>query len=119
MAHQTGAPRLSRGALGFAATGASAIMWHTGVMKRPDPIKDPSYNWPTGRTEEDASPLEKALAALKVGALLAGTLTIAFIYLRTYAGVRERSDLVSVLVLVAFVAPSVIAWVGARRRQKR
>ena len=87
-------------------------------MKRPDPIKDPGYNWPTGRTEDDASPLEKALAALKVGALLAGTLTIAFIYLRTYAGVQERSDLVSLLVLVAFVTPSAVAWVRARRRQK-
>jgi hypothetical protein len=87
-------------------------------MNRPDPIKDPSYNWPTGRTDEDASPLEKALAALKVGALLAGTLTIAFIYLRTYAGVRERTDLVSLLVLVAFVTPSVVAWARARRRGK-
>jgi len=91
-------------------------------MKRPDPIKDPGYNWPTGRTEDDASPLEKALAALnaalKVGALLAGTLTIAFIYLRTYAGVQERTELVSLLVLVAFVAPSAVAWVRARRRRK-
>ena len=94
-------------------------MWQTGCMKRPDPIKDPGYNWPTGRTEDDASPLEKALAALKVGALLAGTLTIAFIYLRTYAGVQERTELVSLLVLVAFVTPSVVAWVRARRRQKR
>jgi len=88
-------------------------------MNRPDPIKDPSYNWPTGRTDEQASPAEKALAALKVGALLAGTLTITFIYLRTYAGVRERTELVSLLVLVAFVAPSVVAWVRARRRQQR
>jgi hypothetical protein len=94
------------------------VLWQNVGMNRPDPIKDPSYNWPTGRTDEQASPAEKALAALKVGALLAGTLTITFIYLRTYAGVRERSDLVSLLVLVAFVAPSVIAWVRARRKQR-
>jgi hypothetical protein len=87
-------------------------------MKRPDPIKDPSYNWPTGRADDDASPLEKALAALKVGALLAGTLTITFIYLRTYSGVQARTELVSLLVLVAFVGPSVVAWVAARRRRR-
>ena len=88
-------------------------------MKRPDPIDDPSYNWPTGRTGDEATPLEKALAALKVGALLAGTLTIAFIYLGTYAGYQGRREVVSLAVLVAFVAPSVIAWVAVRRRQKR
>ena len=118
MAHQTHAPRwLPRGVRIPGAGGGRAI-WQTGPMKRPDPIKDPSYNWPTGRAEEDSSPLEKALAALKVGALLAGTLTIAFIYLWTYAGVQERTELVSLLVLVAFVTPSAVAWVRARRRRK-
>ena len=88
-------------------------------MKRPDPIDEPSYNWPTGRAGEDASPAEKALAALKVGALLAGTVTIVFIYLRTYGGVEAQSELVSLLVLAAFALPSAIAYVLALRARRR
>jgi hypothetical protein len=88
-------------------------------MKRPDPIDEPSYNWPTGRTPPEARPAEKALAALKVGALLAGAVTIAFIYLGTYAGIEGRRDFVSALVLAAFVTPSLVAWLLARRRERR
>ena len=88
-------------------------------MKRPDPINDPSYNWPTGRTGDNATPLEKALAALKVGALLAGTVTIALIYLGTYAGLQGRTELVSALVLAAFLTPSLVAWLLARRRERK
>ncbi|MBS1200092.1 MAG: hypothetical protein H6R27_770 [Proteobacteria bacterium] len=88
-------------------------------MTKPDPIKEPSYNWPTGRTDDDATPVEKALAALKVGALLAGTVTIALIYLGTYAGLEGRSDLVSMCVLAAFLTPSLAAFLLARRRDRR
>jgi len=88
-------------------------------MKRPDPINDPSYNWPTGRTGDNATPLEKALAALKVGALLAGTVTITLIYLGTYAGLQGRTELVSALVLAALLTPSLVAWLVARRRERK
>ena len=88
-------------------------------MKRPDPIDEPTYNWPTGRAGEDATPVEKALAALKVGALLAGTVTIAFIYLSTYGGIEVQGDLARLLVLAAFLLPSVIAWLLARHGRRR
>jgi hypothetical protein len=88
-------------------------------MKRPDPIDEPSYNWPTGRAGDSASPAEKALAALKIGALLAGSITIGFIYMRTYGGVEEDSGVLSLVVLAAFVAPSLVAYLAARRRQQR
>ena len=88
-------------------------------MKRPDPIQDPNYNWPTARTPDEATPAEKALAALKVGALLAGTVTIVFIYLRTYAAVVVPNDVLSVVVLAAFVLPSLGAFLAARRRHRR
>jgi hypothetical protein len=88
-------------------------------MTRPDPIDDPSYIWPTGRTGDNATPLEKALAALKVGALLAGTVTITLIYLGTYAGLQGRTELVSALVLAAFLTPSLVAWLVARRKGRK
>jgi hypothetical protein len=93
-------------------------LWHTARVKRPDPIQDPTYNWPTARTSASATPAEKALAALKVGALLAGSVTIAFIYLRTYAGVELPIDLLSALVLAAFSGPSLVVYLVARRRGK-
>lgn len=81
-------------------------------MKRPSPIRDPSYNLPTV-DPENATPAERALAALKVGAILAAVVTIVLIYVGTYGGLAGKQDLVSLAVLVAFVAPSVLAWVRA------
>jgi hypothetical protein len=91
-------------------------------MKRPEPIRDPTYNWPTGRAGEDATPAQRALAALKVGAMLAGTVTIVFIYLSSYGGFGIQRDRASLLVLAAFALPSLIAYgLGwrARRRARR
>ena len=99
--------------------GPARSLWQTDPMNRPDPIKDPSYTWPTARTPAGASPLEKALAAFKIGALLAGTVTIVFIYLATYSGFSARRDLVSVLVLAAFLLPSLAAYLLARRRGRK
>ena len=84
-------------------------------------IPDPTYHWPGSPTaEDDPTPLESALAALKIGAILAATVTIVFMYLGTYAGLIAGRVESSVVVLVAFVLPSVIAasrtaWVRRRR----
>lgn len=90
-------------------------------MKRPRPIRDPTYNLPS-IDDDDASPAERALAALKVGAILAAVVTIVLIYIGTYGGLKGKQDLVSLVVLVAFVAPSVLAYVRGlllQRRRKR
>ena len=87
-------------------------------MKRPRPIRDPSYNLPSA-DDEDASPAERALAALKVGAILAAVVTIFLIYVGTYGGLKGKQDLVSLAVLVAFVAPSVFAYVRGLLHQRR
>ena len=88
--------------------------------QRPGPFRDPSYQLPPSSDfDEVATPLEKALVALKIGAICAATVTIVVLYLGTYAGVRLRQDFVSVVVVVAFVAPSAIAYVGARRARLR
>jgi len=87
-------------------------------MKRPRPIRDPSYNLPSAE-DEDATPAERALAALKVGAILAAVVTIFLIYVSTYGGLKGKQDLVSLAVLVAFVAPSVLAYVRGLLHQRR
>jgi hypothetical protein len=85
-------------------------------------MPEPSPLWPGGLTvHDDPTPLESALAALKFGAILAAGTTIAFFYLATYSGfVAPRAD-ASLLVLAAFVLPSLIAglrtaWNRRRRR---
>jgi hypothetical protein len=84
-------------------------------------IPDPTYHWPSGPgAHDEPTPLESALAALKFGAMLAAGLTIAFIYLGTYAGVVAGPVQSSVFVLAAFILPSLIAasrtaWVRRRR----
>lgn len=87
-------------------------------MKRPSPIRDPSYNLPTV-DEENATPAEHALAALKVGAILAAVVTIVLIYAGTYGGRDGHQDLASLAVLAAFVVPSLIAWTRAWYRRLR
>ena len=89
-------------------------------MKRPDPIRDPTYNLPSAESFRDiATPLERALSALKVGAILAAVITIALIYAGAYGGLRGRQDLVSMAVLGAFILPSLIAYVLAWRSRLR
>jgi len=84
-------------------------------------IPEPSYHWPGGPTaDDDPTPIESALAALKIGAILAAAITIAFIYLGTYAGIVAGQAESTVIVLTAFVLPSLIAasrtaWVRRRR----
>jgi len=87
-------------------------------------IPDPTYHWPGGPTaDDDPTPIESALAALKIGALLAAALTIAFIYLGTYAGIVAGRVESSIFVLAAFILPSLIAasrtaWVRRRRGRR-
>ena len=85
------------------------------------PIREPTYHWPGGPTaDDDPTPIESALAALKIGAILAASITIAFIYLGTYAGIVAGQVESTIIVLAAFVSPSLIAagrtaWVRRRR----
>ena len=84
-------------------------------------IPEPTYHWPGGPTaDDDPTALESALAALKIGAIMAAAITIAFIYLGTYAGIVIGRAGSSFIVLAAFVLPSLIAasrtaWVRRRR----
>jgi hypothetical protein len=83
-------------------------------------MRDPSYNLPSVAGFEDvATPLEKALAALKVGAILAAVVTIVLIYVGAYGGAKGRDDWVSLVVLAAFILPSAVAYVRARRARLR
>ena len=53
------------------------------------PMPEPTYHWPGGPTaDDDPTPAESALAALKIGAILAAAVTIVFFYLATYSGYR-------------------------------
>ncbi len=85
-------------------------------------IPEPTYHWPGGPTaDDDPTPLESALAALKIGAILAAAVTIVFFYLATYGGVLIGRLTASLAVLAAFVVPSLVAflrtrWVRRRRR---
>jgi uncharacterized protein (DUF2062 family) len=88
--------------------------------RRPDPIRDPTYNLPSASGCEDlATPLEKALSAVKVGAILAAAVTVVLIYLGAYGGIKGNREWASVAVLVALVTPSAVAWVRARRARIR
>ena len=85
-------------------------------------LPEPTYHWPGGLSaDDDPTPVESALAALKLGAILAAALTIAFFYLATYASFVAPRGLASLAVLAAFVLPSVLAglrtaYVRRRRR---
>ena len=84
-------------------------------------MREPSPHWPGGLTaDDDPTPVESALAALKFGAILAAGMTIVFFYLATYSGFVAPRAGASLAVLAAFVLPSLIAglrtaWVRRRR----
>ena len=88
-------------------------------MKRPAPIKDPTHNLPSRSSDENPTPAEKALGALKVGAIAAAAVTIVLIYITTYGGLKGQRDLISLAVMAAFVLPSVIAYLLALRARRR
>jgi hypothetical protein len=94
-------------------------LWQTRSMKRPTPIKDPTYNLPSASSDENATPAEKALGALKVGAIAAAVVTIVLIYITTYGGLKGQRDLISLAVMAAFVLPSLIAYLLALRARRR
>jgi hypothetical protein len=85
-------------------------------------MREPSPHWPGGITaDDDPTPVESALAALKFGAILAAGMTIVFFYLATYSGFVAPRAGASLAVLGAFVLPSLIAglrtaWARRRRR---
>jgi len=85
-------------------------------------IPEPTYHWPGGPTaDDDPTPAESALAALKFGAILAAGVTIAFFYFATYGSLVIGRVQASAAVLAAFLLPSVLAWLRthwARRRRK-
>ena len=86
------------------------------------PMPEPTYHWPGGPTaDDDPTPIESALAALKIGAILAAVITIVFFYLATYTGVVVDRAEASTAVLAAFVVPSLIAFLRTRwsRRRRR
>ena len=86
------------------------------------PMREPSYHWPSGPTaDDDPTPMESALAALRFGAILAATVTIAFVYLGEYLSLRTDRLLVSAVVAGAFLLPSLLAWLRTAwvRRRRR
>ena len=85
------------------------------------PMPEPTYHWPGGPTaDDDPTPIESALAALKYGAILAAGITIALIYLGTYAGLGTNRVATSLIVLGAFLLPSAVAlWRTAWVRRHR
>ena len=88
---------------------------------RPE-MREPSPQWPGGLTaDDDPTPIESALAALKFGAILAAGTTIVFFYLATYSGFVAPRAGASLAVLAAFLVPSLLAglrtaWTRRRRR---
>ncbi|HEY7740558.1 MAG TPA: hypothetical protein VIB01_08090 [Steroidobacteraceae bacterium] len=86
-------------------------------------IPEPTYHWPGGPTaDDDPTPLESALAALKFGAIAAAAATILYYYLAVYRGVVTGRLAMTSTVLAAFVLPSLIAFLRtrwARRRRAR
>jgi hypothetical protein len=85
-------------------------------------LPEPTPHWPGGPTaDDDPTPLESALAALKYGAILAAAVTIAFFYLATYGGFVAPRAGASLAVLAAFAGPSAIAYARTSivRRRRR
>jgi hypothetical protein len=85
-------------------------------------MPEPTPHWPGGPSpDDDPTPVESALAALKFGAILAAGITIVFFYLATYSGYVAPRGAASVTVLAAFVLPSLLAFLRARlaRRNRR
>jgi len=83
-------------------------------------MPDPKPHWPGGiSADDDPTPLESALAALKFGAILAAGFTIVFFYLATYSGYVAPRSAASLTVLAAFVLPSAIAFLRTRLARRR
>ena len=86
------------------------------------PMREPTYHWPGGPTaDDDPTPAESALAALKVGAILAAGVTIALFYFATYGSLVIGRVAASIGVVSAFLLPSALAFLRtslARRRRK-
>jgi hypothetical protein len=85
-------------------------------------IPEPTYHWPGGPSaDDDPTPLESALGALKIGAILAAGMTIVFFYLATYSGFVASRSWTSLGVLAAFVLPSLLAFLRTAtvRRRRR
>jgi hypothetical protein len=83
-------------------------------------MREPTPHWPGGLTaDDDPTPVESGLAALKFGAILAAAATIAFFYLATYSGYRVPRTAASLAVVAALVLPSVIAGARTAWRRKR
>ncbi len=85
-------------------------------------IPEPTYHWPGGPSaDDDPTPLESALAALKFGAILAAGITIVFFYLATYSGFFASRSWASLGVFAAFVLPSLLAFLRTAmvRRRRR
>ena len=84
------------------------------------PIPEPTYHWPGGPTaEDDPTPIESALAALKIGAILAAGVTIAFFYFATYGSLVIGRAEASAIVLAAFLLPSTVAYLRRSRERRR
>ncbi|MGQ0383420.1 MAG: hypothetical protein ACT4UP_01860 [Gammaproteobacteria bacterium] len=84
------------------------------------PIPEPTYHWPGGPTpDDDPTPLESALAALKYGAIAAAAITILYFYLGAYRGVVTSRLAMSSTVLAAFLLPSLLAALRTRRARRR
>jgi hypothetical protein len=85
-------------------------------------MPDPTPHWPGGvSADDDPTPVESALAALKFGAILAAGITIAFFYLATYSGLAVPRGAASLAVLAALILPSALAFLRtalARRRRR-
>ncbi|MBM5810983.1 MAG: hypothetical protein FJ191_03300 [Gammaproteobacteria bacterium] len=89
-------------------------------MRRPPELPDPSSHWPGGPgPDDDPTPVEAAVAALRFGAMLAAALTIVLIYLGTYAGFTAARGPVSLAVVSAFAGPSLAAALRTALRRHR
>ena len=83
-------------------------------------MREPTPFWPGGPTaDDDPTPAESALAALKLGAILAAAVTITFFDLATYSGAVIPRAAATLAVLGAFVLPSVIAGARTARARRR
>ncbi len=119
MAHQPQSPAAR--AAGLSCKARAARLWQTGgTMSERDPFRGPGYGWPTATIDDtDATPAERALGALKIGAILAVALTIVLIYISASGGLKGGRDLISLLVVATFLLPSLIAWLLAWRARLR
>ncbi len=84
------------------------------------PIPEPTYHWPGGPTaDDDPTPIESALAALKIGAILAVGVTIALFYFASYGSLVIGRTAASAAVLAAFLLPSGLAFLGTTLKRRR